>query len=240
MGEGESNTPRSDKYTAEHEGRQFRADIEHESYVQEAGRVMANHADDLESRTKSPMDELIDELIEEQKKPKPDLFRTADIRRRINDEHALVLAQNVSDTNTVQHQADKMETTELDDREAAVSEIVRLIPAITSLGKDITNMADEAIGKTVEEYPDEMEIIINDAAETKEKSIKEVCKYLQIEPAEEFPAVILNTKELLQVKIEILRSVFASLHNAQSEMLDYQTDMTEVVKAWKEEHHQGS
>lgn len=243
MGEGESDTRPEDSFVSPEEKRVQRA-IDDDPAVQRAMTDMAVHDEVLQGQAdlkpESLVDSLLDELIEEQKKTQPDPNRLADIRRQLQAEHPLVAAQTVTNETALRYMADKMETTELNDRETAVGEILRLTPSVVSLEKDITDMADEAIGETVEEYPDEMELILNDVAETKEGTIKELCDYLGLEPDEGFPAVLFDTKGLLQVNFEKLKSIFATLYNAQSKMLDFQGDMAEVVKAWKEEHHQGS
>lgn len=239
MGEGETDTPRRDQFSSRDEEQEFRA-ADFDPTVKRALDTMSHHADALEGQPESPIDRLIDELLAEQKKPQPDLFRMTDIRQRLDQEHALVMAQSVTNETAVQHMTDRMKTQELDDREVAIRDIEKLVESIPGLKQDIVNMADEAIGDMAEDYPDDMEEIITQAENEIEEAYESIAKTLELSDPELVDAKLRDQAGLQQIDFESLRMVYAFLMKAQNELVDDHTSMLAVVDRWRKEHHQKS
>lgn len=239
MGEGESDTPRRDQFSSREEEREFRA-ADFDPTVKRALDFMSEHNDELEGDPESPVDLLIDELLAEQKKPQPDMFRLADIRQRLDHEHAIVMAQNVTNENATQHMQDRAETAELDEREDAIREIAKLVVSIPGLKQDITDMADEAIGDTAEAYPEDMQEILGSAENEVAEAYESIASTLDIANPDQVDERLRDQIALQKVNNESVRMIYAFLMKAQNALIGYHTAMLRATDLWRKQHHQSS
>lgn len=239
MGEGESDTGRFEEISEE-EIAHLRPELQREGEFRAARKIIETHADAIDVEPNTPMDALLDELLTEQKKPQPDMFRLADIRQRLDQEHALVMAQSVTSETALQHMQDRFDTQELNNREEALREIAQLRESVPGLYKDIHDMAEETVGDMAEEYPEDVDEIIGIVESEMEDVKATVAKTLGDVDEETVFERLHDDTRLAQYDFETLRMSYAFLKNCEVKFVEEHTEMLHAVSEWRKHHQQNS
>ncbi len=230
------DTGRFDEFSAERENH-FRTDIDHESAVQAAGKIMAKHAEQIEGDPLSVVDVLIDELSVEQKKEHPDPDTIADIQKRLQAEHPYVATQVVTSDTALRHINDHVESHELNDQEQARREIPQYAESVPGFYQDILAMMADIAVTTV---PDSMRKIVTKSKNIFETTYQDVGTLLGKIPMEQVSAVLKDDVKLRNFDSYTLQAVARCLKKAQDKLNDEHTSMLKATSDWREQHKEQS
>ncbi len=240
MGEGEPDIPDLEKFSSRKEEQEFSA-IHFDPNVRRALEHMEHHGAKLEGEP-SPIESMIAELLAEQKKPNPDLQVLDDLRGKIANEHAIIEAQHVPDEKLAEHLLTMGETQALNVKEArmyVVDKIMETRVTIDGLVSDMINMADDATGRTADDFPPELGAILVDAERIRSQAYSDLRLAFgeeQSEGSDLPPEALLDQDALMDMDSGILNGTINGLIEIRNQLIDQHTKMLKAASEWREKH----
>ncbi len=239
MGEGESDTPRAERFSSRDEEREFRPAVERDPHVQRAVEIMSEHADRLNDEPESPAEVLLDELVAERKKERPDPKKLANIHRRMTAEGIFVAAQSVQELDPKRYEKTLNETAELN-RLELLEPISVSADEMLFYDKDTQTMANTTLDDG-QDYPESIAIILNEQKSVEGKLLAGLSKLFRFgkNTSIEEVLVMLADKEWLQkVDMKTLVRLRDLVEETKQEFIAVYEKMYYESFDWNEQHRQ--